>query len=70
MSIKSKRLSMGLTQEELAQKMGVQRTAVAMWETGKAYPRADVLIKLAKLFGCTVDGLLLEEAEEREQEGG
>lgn len=58
MSIKSQRLSMGLTQEELARRLNTQRTTIAMWETGKAKPRADTLIKMAKLFDCTVDCLL------------
>lgn len=67
MLIKEKRLSLGLTQEEVARKMDVQRTTVTMWENGEAYPRADKLVKLAKLFGCTVDELLCDASE---QEGG
>ena len=47
-----------LTQEELAQKLGVGQSAVSMWETGKSTPRPDVLKKLAALFGCTIDELL------------
>ncbi|MBQ8248611.1 MAG: helix-turn-helix transcriptional regulator [Clostridia bacterium] len=60
MLIKDKRLSLGLTQEELAQKVGVQRTTVTMWENGEAYPRADKLVKLSKLFGCSIDELMTD----------
>lgn len=58
MKIKSIREANGLTQEELANQLGVNRSAVAMWEAGKAMPRADKLLKLAELLGCTVDELL------------
>lgn len=47
-----------LSQQQVAIEMGVDRTAVSKWEVGEAFPRADKLPKLAKLFGCTVDDLL------------
>ena len=47
-----------LTQEQLARDLGVRRSTVAMWETGKAMPRAALLPKLADILGCTVDELL------------
>ena len=65
--IKNKRMASNLTQEEVARELRIDRSSVAKWETGKADPRAEVLIKLAKLFGCTVDELLCDSAE---QEGG
>ena len=46
------------TQEELAEKIGVERSAVAKWESGKIQPQAAHLIALAELFGCTVDEIL------------
>ena len=57
MKIKELRLSKNLTQEDLAKKLIVDRSAVAMWETGKAMPRADKLPELAKILGCTIDEL-------------
>lgn len=48
----------GITQEELAQLLGVSRPAVAQWERGINNPRADMLIKLANLFKCSIDDLL------------
>lgn len=47
-----------LSQSELAIIMGVNRTAVAKWETGVCNPRTDRLIKLAKILRCSVDDLL------------
>lgn len=57
MNIKNKRESKGLTQEELGKMLGVNRSTVAMWETGEAMPRADKLPELAKILGCSIDDL-------------
>ncbi len=46
------------TQEELAKRLGVERSAVAKWESGKSQPQAARLVALAEIFGCSVDGLL------------
>ena len=48
-------------QRDLAEKLEVDRSTVAKWETGESKPRADKLIQLAKLFDYTVDDLLREE---------
>lgn len=58
--IKRLRVSRNLTQEEVAKALDVARATVAMWESGKSKPRADTLLKLAKLYQCTVDDLLSE----------
>lgn len=58
--IRNMRLKVGIKQYDLAVKIGVERTAVAKWETGKAQPRTETLIKLATVLGCTVDELLRE----------
>ena len=58
MNIKGIRESKNLTQYDLAALIGVNRSSVAMWETGEAMPRADKLVKLAEILGCTVDDLL------------
>ncbi|MBO6237008.1 MAG: helix-turn-helix transcriptional regulator [Schwartzia sp.] len=46
------------TQEELANRLGVERSAVAKWESGKSQPQAARLVALAEVFGCTVDEIL------------
>lgn len=47
-----------ITQEELADKLGVSRQSVSKWETGEAYPETDKLISLADLFSVTLDALV------------
>ncbi len=48
----------GLTQEELAKKLYVSRTAVSKWESGKGYPGIDMLKSIAKYFSVSIDELL------------
>ena len=48
----------GLTQEELANHMGVSPQAVSKWENDQTCPDISALPKLARLFGVTVDELL------------
>ena len=48
----------GLLQREVEEVLGVSVGAVAMWDTGRNKPRADMLPKIAKLYGVTVDELL------------
>jgi len=55
--IKSLREENGFRQEELAAILNVSRSTVAMWETGKTYPRGETLAKLADVFHCTIDEL-------------
>lgn len=47
-----------LTQESLAEKLYVSRTAVSKWESGKGYPNIETLKDIAKLFNITIDELL------------
>lgn len=48
----------GLTQSQLADKLGVSQVAVARWETGKASPSEENLQKLCDILDCTRDDLL------------
>lgn len=50
----------GLLQRQVAEALGVSMGTVAMWDTGRNKPRADMLPKIARLYGCTVDELLRE----------
>ena len=56
----------GLSQETLAEKIGVSRQAVSKWETGDALPEITKLKALADCFGVTIDFLLDDNAEEYE----
>ena len=48
----------GLSQEELAQRLGVSRQAVSKWETGQSVPDVERLVALSRLYAVSVDGLL------------
>lgn len=54
----------GLSQEALAEELGVSRQAVSKWETGDAVPEISKLLSLAKTFDVTTDWLLSEEEPE------
>lgn len=63
----------GLTQEALAEKLYVSRTAISKWESGRGYPSIDSLKDIARLFSVTVDelisgGEMLQLAEEEKKE--
>lgn len=48
----------GITQEELAEKLYVSRTAISKWESGRGYPNIESLKAIAIFFRITVDELL------------
>lgn len=47
-----------VTQEALADELGVSRQSVSKWETGEAYPETDKLIMLCDIFGVSLDDML------------
>lgn len=61
--IKLLRRRSGLTQEQLAERIGVTRQALSKWETGDAAPDTANVIQLARLFSVTTDSLLLDDLE-------
>jgi len=71
------RKSRALSQEELAQRLGVSRQAVSKWESGQSLPDIDKIVLLSEFFGVTTDYLLKdtndnvsEEKEESEEKEG
>ena len=60
--IKAFRKNAGMSQEKVAELVGVSRQAVTKWESGKSAPSTDNLFKLAEIFGTTVDLLLDSES--------
>ena len=56
------RKKQNLTQEQLAEKLGVSRQAVSKWESAQSYPEMDKLLLLCKLFGCNIDVLVQGDA--------
>ena len=57
-TFKKQREKTKLKQSEVAEKLGVIQATISMWETGAAKPRAEMLPKIAALYGCTTDDLL------------
>lgn len=51
----------GMTQEQLAEKIGVSRQALSKWENGDVLPDTENILALSRLFGVTVDYLLNDE---------
>lgn len=58
--IRARREACGMTQELVAQKLGVSRQAVGKWESGKSEPSTTNLMVLAELFGTDAAELLRE----------
>ena len=56
--LKDHRTRCSMTQEFVAESMGVSRQAVSKWENGTADPSTSNLLKLAKLFGITPEELI------------
>lgn len=51
----------GLSQEQLAEKLGIARQTVSKWETGQAIPELDGLISLSNLYGTSIDRIVKNE---------
>ena len=60
--IKEQRTAHGLSQETLAEQMGVSRQAVSKWEADQSAPSSEKLIALAKLFQISLDELIGNES--------
>ena len=56
--LKKLRIDNQLTQDELAEKIYVTRTAISKWETDKGYPSIDSLKQLSNLFEVSIDELI------------
>ena len=59
--LKKLRTDNNLTQEQLADKIFVTRTAISKWETDKGYPSIDSLKQLSNLFQISIDDLISDD---------
>lgn len=59
--LKKLRTDKNLTQEQLAQRLFVTRTAISKWETDSGYPGIDSLKLIADFFGVTIDQLISDD---------
>ena len=57
-NIKKLRKDNNLSQEDLADKLGVSRQSISKWEQGDAYPEMDKLMQMAELFNVSLDNLV------------
>lgn len=64
--IAKQRKELNYTQEQLADILGVSRQSVSKWEANLAYPETDKLIKMGKMFDCSMDYLLNEDITEKQ----
>ena len=55
-----------LSQEDLAERVGVSRQSVSKWETGDAYPEMNNILMLCKIFNCKINDLLSNDLEDFE----
>lgn len=64
-NMRAERYRLGLSAEEVAEKIGVHSNSVLAWERGEAEPRAWNIIDLSKLYRCDPE-YLLDMTDERE----
>lgn len=57
-----------ITQEQLAEQLGVSRQSVSKWESDGSYPEMDKLMQLCEMFSCNMDALLRGNVEEHVME--
>lgn len=55
---KNERKRLGLTQQQISNKLGISRSNVANWENGSNEASNDMLLKCSQLFDCSIDYLL------------
>lgn len=68
-TLKAARVNARMTQQELAEKLGVSRHSLSMWETGKAKVSKRTLLAISAATGCDVEDFILpEEVTKRKQE--
>lgn len=66
--IRKLRMINDMTQGEFAEKIGISKSAVGMYEQGRREPTYDILIKISNVFNVKIDWLLSEKEEIRELE--
>lgn len=56
-NFESLRKTKGYTQTQLAKMLGVDQSAISLWEAGKTFPRIELAMKVAKILDCTLEEL-------------
>ena len=63
-NLKKIRKDNNLSQEQLAEKLGVSRQSVSKWESNQAYPEMDKVLQICQLFNLNIDDLLNQDIKE------
>lgn len=63
-NLKRIRKDNNLSQEQLAEKLGVSRQSVSKWESNQAYPEMDKVLEICKLFNLNIDELMNQDIKE------
>lgn len=63
-NLKKIRKENNLSQEQIAEKLGVSRQSVSKWESGQAYPEMDKMIQICQIFNLNIDDLLNQDIKE------
>ena len=53
-----------MSQESLAEKVGVSRQSVSKWENGEAYPEMDNILKICKIFHCKINDVIHDDIQD------
>lgn len=65
-NISQLRKTLGLSQEQLAEQIGVSRQSISKWETGQSAPELEKLVALSRVFGVSTDELLGNSASQKD----
>ena len=57
-NLRQLRLNSGMTQEQVAEKIGVTRQALSSYESGRTRPDVDMLLQLSEVYGTALDGVV------------
>ena len=63
-NLKKIRKNNNLSQEQLAEILGISRQAISKWESGSAYPKIEKITQLCEKFNVNIDDLLHKDIEE------
>jgi len=63
-TLKQYRRDLGLTQEQVAQALHIDRSTYAYYEMGRSSPSLEIAAKFATLFGVTIDALICRNTDE------
>ena len=66
-NIRRKRMEMSISQEYLAEMLGVSRQSVSKWENGLSSPSQKNLIQIARVFECEISDFIMPEEDERKE---